>query len=404
MNKLYIVGIGPNSLDLISKKALTIIENSDILIGGKRNLSSFSNLNKETFEIKNNLKEMLLFIEKNKEQKKIVVLASGDPLIFGIADYIIQNSKNIPIECINGISAIQYLAAKIGTKWEDIHFASIHGRNVNIAGLLKRHQKVAVFTGKNPEKLLKELCENGFENCNAVVGENLSYENEKITVGTIQELSKKQYSELSILLLENKECPFWNYSTGGIPESFFERGQVPITKEEVRAISVSKLRLKPDSIVYDIGAGTGSVTAESALFVPMGKVFAFEKNPEAIALIQQNCKKFCIHNVSIIEGDIAETLKISNCKCDRAFIGGSGGNMDNIITTLSQNNLNLRIVINTITIESTAEALESLKKNGFSSIECTYVNIAKSKEIHLKHMMLAQNPITIICAQKGEIS
>lgn len=403
MNKLYIIGIGPGNLDLLSKKALETIKNSDILIGGKRNLSAFSNLDKQTFEIKNNLKEMICFIEQN-QQKKMTVLASGDPLLFGIADYIIQNLKTIPIECVNGISAVQYLAAKLGTKWDDIVFASIHGRNTNIAGLLKNQKKVAVFAGKNPEKLLQQLCENGFEHGTVVVGENLSYEDEKITTGTIQQLSQMQFSELSILLLENKEQPFWNYTTGAIPETYFERGQVPITKEEIRAISISKLRLKPNSIVYDMGAGTGSVTVESALFVPMGKVVAFEKNPEAIELIQKNCKKFCVHNVSVIEGDIAQTLKANSCKCDRVFIGGSGGNMDSIITTFSQNNENLRIVINTITIQSTAEALESLKKNSFCSIECVSVNIAKSKEIHAKHMMFAQNPITIISAQKGAMN
>lgn len=401
-NKLYIVGIGPGSPDLISVKALKIIKESDILIGGKRNLSQFKVYHKTEFEVGNNLDKMILFIEEHLEESKICVLASGDPYLFGIANYITSHLKRVKIETVCGISSIQYLAAKVGIGLDKLYLTSVHGKSENLDTILNDYKYIGLFTAKEPELVLKKLLKAGFGKCTVIVGENLSYENEKITKGTIEKLSKNTFSDLTIMILENTADVYWKYCTGGITEDLFIRGNVPMTKEEIRAVSIAKLRLKPDSIVLDIGAGTGSVTVECALQIPKGQVIAFERKKEALELIRQNCSKFQLSNVTVIEGDIANTLK-ENCYCDRAFIGGSGGKMDSILKLLSEENPNLKVVINTITLESVMEAMEGLKKYGFEKVECVTVNISKSHMVGTKYMMMAQNPITIISGEKGEL-
>lgn len=403
-NKLVIAGIGPGNIDLVSQRVLECIEESEVLIGGRRNLDTYQQYGKIEFEIKNNLQEMITYINEYIETKKIVVLASGDPFLFGIASYLINNLVNIEIETISGISSIQYLASRVNMKWDDIYIKSIHGRNNNLEMILKHHYKVGLFTGKKPENVLNELNVKGFADWYVIVGENLSYKDEKITEGKVSELGGIKFSDLSVMILQNKNRDNnnskWNYCTKGIIDELFVRGNVPMTKEEIRAIALSKLRLKPDSIVCDIGAGTGSVSVECGLHVPFGKVYAYERNREAVNLIRENCIAFCLNNVEIIEGNIGDISLIQ--PCSRAFIGGSGEYLDLVLDRLGENE-NIRVVINSVTIETTYEAMESLCKNGYHNIECISVSISKSSSAGKKHIMKAMNTVYIISGEKGVI-
>lgn len=405
-NKLLITGVGPGSIELVSKSALQAISEADVLIGGRRNLNTFCHFGKEEFELKNNLEQMLQFIKNNIDKKSITVLGSGDPLLFGIGTYIIKNltHSQIEIETISGISSIQYLASKTGKSLDSTFMCSVHGRKSNLLENLKIHESIGLFTSSEPESVLSYLCEHGYGNLNVVAGEDLSYVEEKISFGTVETLSKQRFSSLTVMLIEGfKENCKWDFCGGGMPDAVFVRGSVPMTKEEIRAISLSKLRIKKDSIVWDIGAGTGSVTVECGIHAPFGKVVAFEKNAEAIGLIKENCNAFALSNVKIVEGDILDTL--SDCKlahCSRAFVGGSGGNMDFILQLLSKNNP-IRIVANTVTVESTYEALKSFQKYGYKNIECISVSISKSSAAGDKHIMKAQNTVNLISGEKGEI-
>lgn len=396
MNKLYIAGVGPGSLELVSPKALNVIEDSDVLIGGRRNLDTFKKYGKEEIEIRNNLESIVKYINENIEKRKITVLASGDPYMYGIAHYINSNINMTETETISGISSIQYLAAKVDIKWDDMCFTSIHGRDSNILNIISNNYKVGLFTGKEPESILKLLCNNGYGRVKVIAGENLSYLDEKITIGYADKLCNIKFSDLSVfILIKEFEDKLWKYNTCGIPDDLFVRGSVPMTKEEIRAISISKLRLKADSKICDIGSGTGSIAVECALFSPFGNVYAYERNIKAIKLIKENSIKFGVNNIKIIEGDISQTLVKNFLQCDRAFIGGSGGNLDFVIKKLTKN-INIRVVINSVTIETTYEAMKSLDKNGYKNIECICVSISRSEEAGTKHIMKALNPVYII--------
>jgi len=194
----------------------------------------------------------------------------------------------------------------------------------------------------------------------------------------------------------------WKYSTPGIPDEFFERAEeVPITKEEVRAIQISKGRLSPGQIIYDIGCGSGSVSIEAALQVQQsGKVFAIDFDPNAIELTKKNLTKFQISNVTVILGNAKE--KISELPmADTIFIGGTGGDTADIIK-LCESKLKLggRIVIGTILIETLFTVLGLVEKLKFSSIDITQITVSKSRKTSTGTMMLARNPVTIISATK----
>jgi len=188
--------------------------------------------------------------------------------------------------------------------------------------------------------------------------------------------------------------------THGMPDQVFLRDKAPMTKEEIRSISLSKLRLQEASVVYDIGAGTGSVSIEIAKMSSQGSVYAIEKNPEAAALLYQNKQKFAVDHLTIIEGlapEACENLPVLT----HAFIGGSSGNLKEIMQMLLKKNSNVRIVINCITLETVAEALDCLKTLPVTDTDIVQIAAGKAKEIGAYHMMMGQNPIYIISCQGG---
>jgi len=194
----------------------------------------------------------------------------------------------------------------------------------------------------------------------------------------------------------------WNYKTPGIPDEYFERTEnVPITKEEVRTIQISKARLKPGQIVYDIGCGSGSISIEAAFQVESsGKVLAIDYDENAIELTKKNMYKFDLSNISVIFGNAKEKI-LELEEADAIFIGGTGGDTKEIVE-ISQNKLKSggRIVIGTILIETLYSVLQILDKLQFESVDITQITIAKSRKTSTGTMMLARNPVTIISATK----
>jgi precorrin-6B C5,15-methyltransferase / cobalt-precorrin-6B C5,C15-methyltransferase len=407
-DKLYVVGVGPGAIELMLPAAKSIIEESDIIAGGKRNLELFADLQKESFVIGNNLDELYNFIITNIKRKKIVVLASGDPGLYSITEFLKVKLPDTDIEVVPGISSLQYLCCKIKLSRDDMKITSVHGRKQeDLISIIKNNNKVAVFTGGeySPDKICRELFEKGITNVRITVGENLSYQAEKVISGTPEEIGRIDFDKLTLMITErisNSQdlMKLWDYSTHGVPDELFIRGEVPMTKEEVRALSLSKLRLKTDSIVYDIGAGTGSVSIECGLKCPEGKIYSIEKNIEALGLIGENIDRFGLVNIDIVKGEAPVDIK-GLPKPDRVFIGGSGGNMDAILKWIDENCDKVRVVINTITIESAYEAIKGLEKIGFENIEITNISVSRSKKAGDKHLMQAINPVYVICGEKN---
>ena len=402
MNNVYIVSMGVGSKKFMTFEAVEIINSCDVVIGGKRYINCYDD--KEKFEIKNNLSDVIEYIDKNHKLKKIAILASGDAFMYGIGSYIVKKLNHINFKNISGISSIQYLANVCGLSWQDIYITSVHARKKDICSIVSQNSKIGILTDSNTSEIINKLYNNNFGDLYIYIGQNLSYEDEKILVGNIKEFINEEFSDLCILIIINNSKKFYNYISTGIPDELFERDKVPMTKEEVRALSLSKLKLTDNSIVFDIGCGTGSVTVECGIILKNGFVYSVDRNREAVNLTNKNIKKFNIYNAKVFEDDAIHFLKSTNIIPTRVFIGGSGNKINEILNIIYNKCDNVRIVVNCITIESLYETIKFLNDIGYINIECVSVSVSKNKKAGSKNMMIAQNMVYIITGEKGNIS
>ena len=310
---------------------------------------------------------------------------------------------------ICGISSVVYFMSKIGLSWDDAKIVSAHGKTCNLISLLRTNRKVFAIlgTGDGVRKLAEKLTFYGMGDVILHVGENLSYDNEKILAKPARELVSYEGDPLSVVCTYNPQAEL-ELATHGIPDEEFIRGKAPMTKTEVRTVSLAKLRLPKDAICYDIGAGTGSVSVEMALRASEGGVYAIEKKEDALALLQENKKKFALDHMYIVPGTAPEALEELPVPT-HAFIGGSSGNMKEIVELLLNKNPQVRIVINCITLETVGEALDcirELEKQETYQCESEVVQLcaSRSKNIGRYHMMMGENPIYIITVQAHEKS
>lgn len=289
--------------------------------------------------------------------------------------------------------------SRIGLSWDDAKIVSAHGRGCDLISYIRQEPKVFAILGTSDgvSTLAKKLVMYGMGDVLLYVGENLSYENEKIFVKAAAELTAYEGDPLSVVCALNKGAASM-YTTHGVADEQFIRGKAPMTKEEVRTVSLAKLKLKEDSLCYDVGAGTGSLSIEMALRAHQGRVWAIEKKEEAVDLICQNKVRFATDNLEIIEGLAPEAMQDLPAPT-HAFIGGSSGNLKQIVELLLQKNKEVRIVINCITLETVSEALETAKLFGFTKNEIVQLNVSRSKAIGRYHMMMGENPIYIITLQ-----
>ena len=389
MKEINIIGMGMSEKTLTAE-ALSLINDADILIGAKRLINEFSKLNKPSFNAY--LSDDILEIIKETDANEIAILVSGDVGFYSAAEKLVDVLKDYDPNLVSGISSVSYFFAKCSLPWKDANLISCHGLDTNIVSSVRRNRFTFALTGKNIPELQKELVKYGFGDLNVWIGENLGSDEESIQESKISDLDGKEFSSLTVLIIENPD--FDSRIRTGIPDEEFIRGKVPMTKSEVRAVCLSKLSLSPTDIAYDIGCGTGSVTIEMAFSAYDGKVYAFDKNEEAIALLEQNCQKFHLDNVEAICGLAPECLKDLPVP-DVAFIGGSSGNMDEIVSYLYGINNKMRFVITAVTLENAMAGLDSLKNVGISG-DIVQVAVSKGRQIGDLHMLMAQNPIFII--------
>lgn len=389
MKEINIIGMGMSEKTLTAE-ALELIIEADILIGAKRLINEFSHMNKLSYNAY--LSNDILEIMEKTDAEKIAILVSGDVGFYSAAEKLVDVLNDYGPNLVSGISSVSYFFAKCSLPWKDANLISCHGIDTNIVSSVRRNRYTFALTGKNIPELQKELVKYGFSDLKVWIGENLGSDDESIQESKISDLDGMKFSSLTVLIIENPD--FDSRIRTGIPDEEFIRGKVPMTKSEVRAVCLSKLSLSPTDIAYDIGCGTGSVTIEMAFSAYEGKVYAFDKNEDAIALLEQNCQKFHLDNVDGICGLAPECLKDLPVP-DVAFIGGSSGNMDEIVSYLHGINDKMRFVITAVTLENAMAGLDSLKNVGISG-DIVQVAVSKGKQIGDLHMLMAQNPIFII--------
>lgn len=409
MDKIYIIGIGADGAASLSPRALELINRAEMLIGGKRLLALFPQVEAQKVAIREDLGEIEKVIKDNFGCKRIRVLASGDPNFFGIARYLVGQVGKDVIEIIPNISSIQLAFAKIKESWEDAAFLSLHARPLErLLDLIQQHSKLCLLTdGRNsPDAIGRFLLDRGVREYKAFVCEELGGKGEKVFEGSLEELIQQRFSPLNILILlrdesrGKKEFVFPRHL--GLRDKEFHRIKKEkglITKGEIRAVSLAKMEIREDSIVWDIGAGTGAVSIEASFLARRGKVYAVEIDKERLETIQQNIKRFNALNVHPAKACAPEGLE-SLPDPDAIFIGGSGGKIGEIIDISCERiKKGGRIVVNLATLENLSLSMRKLEEKGLEA-EITFLNIARGKKLKDLHRLESLNPVFIVTGRK----
>jgi len=397
MMKVYVIGAGPGKIDFLSGYAAEVIAEADLLIATDRLYEKFKLLNKNSVAC--SLSNMQEQIQANRAVNSIAILASGDVGFYSISSTLKKVLTGCEVTWINGISSMQYLMAKMQIAYENIKTVSVHGREVSIIPAVCYNETVFVLTGGKykAHDVIDELILSGLGKVTVTVGENLSDASERILTETAQNLKGIPFQDLSVMLIHNK-----NYVNASLllKDGDFTRAKVPMTKEEVRNLSLSKLNILPGDVVYDIGAGTGSVSIAMARLACESYVYAIEKEEDAVALLLQNREKLGAYNLKAIHAAAPEGI-FDLPAPDKVFVGGSNGNLEKIFEAVLEKNPQVKIVVNAITLETLNEACTCFEKIG-AEPEIFCVNSAKSEKIGRYHIMKAQNPVYIISGEKDE--
>ena len=409
MRKVTIIGAGPGNPDLLSRAALDAIDIADVVIGAHRALAGIDvPPDVVRCELVKTADIVAALTDAASWQRAVVVM-TGDVGLFSGARRLVEalsGNAQVDVRVIPGISSASYLAARLARPWQDWRFASAHGVACDIVAEAERAGELFLATsgGEDPSRLSGELVQAGFGDARVTVAERLSYPDERITCATASEIAGQTFDDLNVMLIEfagGAASSRWPYASSGIPDELFIRGDVPMTKQEVRTVALAKLRLTATDTVWDVGAGTGSVSIEAALVARAGSVWAVERNAAGVRLIRENADAFGCGNVHAVPGVAPEAL--ANLPVpDAVFVGGSAGELSSIVEAALEKNSQVRLCVPCVTVETLTEACALLSGSRFKGFEACQVSAARAEAVGLHHLMKAQNPVFLVSARGAD--
>lgn len=403
-----VVGIGDDGCKGLTSRAMDAIASAQVLVGGERQLEFFPEFAGERIVLKNGIGGALDRVADLAHENRLCILASGDPLFFGIGSLVVRRVGAEHVEVIPQPSSVQWAFARAGLKWEDATVLSLHGRpREGFLTRLKRTAKAAVLTDEenSPPRLASYMVEHGETEWRAWVCENLGGPDERVRVfdAVADVASLSDVAPLNVLLLQRTD-PSWS-PPAAIPflheDAFAKRMPKKglITKREVRLLSLALLGIRPPSIVWDVGAGSGSVAIEAALLATEGRVYAIEMDPEGVEICRENLRAHAVDNVRLIHGRAPEALSELEAP-DAVFVGGSKGSLEEIVdVALERLRPGGRLVVNAITLENVAEVYQAFRRRGLVP-EVTLLQVARAEPLahYLRYEGL--NPIQIFAVEK----
>lgn len=406
--QVSLVGIGMGNTKLITEEVAERIRSADLLFGAKRLLDAVpAQWNLSARRLPYYLaKDILPYLETSVPQA--VILFSGDTGFYSGAEKMVQALQercDMEVSVCPGISSVSYLAARSGNSWQDAKIISLHGTDHMelLMEAVRMNRKVFVITSGvlDVREIGKRLLDCGLKETAVTVGYALSYPDEQIKTLSPEECIQLADEGLFTCLIQNKEIHETGkdadrkFLTHGLPDDAFCRDKVPMTKEEVRETAICKMRLKENSVVYDIGSGTGSIAVEMARLSKNLTVYAIERKPEAASLIEKNCEKFELSNVKVIQGEAPLVLADLPVPT-HAFIGGSNGSLMAILTDLYQKNPRMRVVVTAITLETVGAVSSILNEFPVEQEEIIQMSVGRAKKAGRYHLMQAENPVFIL--------
>jgi precorrin-6B C5,15-methyltransferase / cobalt-precorrin-6B C5,C15-methyltransferase len=420
-----IIGILDDGAEGLTPKVLSHLSRADLIIGGARTLGLFAGRladGAETRDLTGNLSRVPDWISEARSQgRRVVVLATGDPLCHGIAGFLQARLPGDACELFPNVSTIQLACARLGLPWQDLKICSVHGRDTGewiegagpehglypLLRVATQHRSLGVLTSaaNTPDRIARMLVQEGLAGqFHLAVAERLLQGDERVVTDcSLEEAAGRRFADPNVVLLWRSAPPLQEVLFGLDDQAFRQRKPEKglITKREVRAVSLARLQLRADSVVWDIGAGSGAVGLEAARLAHGGHVYAMEKNPEDLAIAAYNRRAMWVRNYTLLQGRAPEGLEAWPDP-DAVFIGGSGGELTGLIALCLQR-LKSRgtLVMNFATLENLSAATAALKQLG-AAWDLTQIQVSRSRPILEMHRLVAENPIWILCAQRED--
>jgi precorrin-6B C5,15-methyltransferase / cobalt-precorrin-6B C5,C15-methyltransferase len=424
MNKrLTIVGIGQRPLDDRAREAMA---SAELVLGSRRLVEVFASYpeypeSKGRMRRIDSVDETMRVIREAfaKDTKEIVLLGSGDPLFFGIGRRAVEELGSEVVEIIPDLSSLQVAFSRIKEPWDNALFVSLHAgpdprkrRRLkysleDLPALVETHGTLGILTDKenNPGAIAARFVRSGLPPGSLVmyVGERIGYPDERITKGTPEEVGALSFGDPNVVIVkkaENGQSPVAPTAGPrfGLREAEIAHSRGLITKSEVRAVVIHALRLPEDGVLWDVGAGSGALSIETARLCPGMRIFSIERDPEQLAHIEHNRSTFGVSNVTVVRGEAPPALS-SLVAPDRVFIGGSGGNLEGIIEVVRDRMERGIVIVNAATLETLNDAISGLENAGLA-VDVTEISVARSRRLTGKRLMTALNPVFMVKGEK----
>ena len=393
-----LIGMGSGQPENLTLQGLAALRQADLILGARRLLAVLPAGCTENRAAAYRPDEVAELLQTSGAENAVLVY-SGDTGFYSGASSMMEKLEALGVRArvLPGLSSIQLLAAALGRPWQGWNLVSAHGRTCDPVAECMQGRPTFFLTGgsEDPATLCAQLAAEGFGDVQGVVGQCLGTPEEKLFRGSVKELAAGRFNSLSVLLVEAAEV--LPRRAPGLPDEAFERGDVPMTKQEVRAAVLAKLAVRPEDILWDVGAGTGSVSVELALAAPRGRVYAVECRPEGCVLIKANREKFRTRNLVLVEGLAPDALSDLPAP-DAVFIGGSKGSLAAIVDAALDKNPDARICVSAIALESLSAAVAALTAKG-RTVQVSQIAVSRAKAVGGLHLMMAQNPIYLITGE-----
>lgn len=393
-----LIGMGSGQPENLTLQGLAALRQADLILGARRLLAVLPAGCTENRAAAYRPDEVAELLQTSGAENAVLVY-SGDTGFYSGASSMMEKLEALGVRArvLPGLSSIQLLAAALGRPWQGWNLVSAHGRTCDPVAECMQGRPTFFLTGgsEDPATLCAQLAAEGFGDVQGVVGQCLGTPEEKLFRGSVKELAAGRFNSLSVLLVEAAEV--LPRRAPGLPDEAFERGDVPMTKQEVRAAVLAKLAVRPEDILWDVGAGTGSVSVELALAAPRGRVYAVECRPEGCALIKANREKFRTRNLVLVEG-LAPAALSDLPAPDAVFIGGSKGSLAAIVDAALDKNPDARICVSAVALETLSAAVAALTARG-RTVQVSQIAVSRAKAVGGLHLMMAQNPIYLITGE-----
>lgn len=411
-DKVYIIGIGESGLEGLTIAARNLIEKADLLIGDEQTLAAIPAGRAERLVVRTDLDEAVRRMESGKKQQ-IVVMASGDPLFYGVARYLCDKLGKDRFEVIPHVSSMQLAFARVKESWEDAFLSNLANHALpSVLEQIRGAEKAGLFTTEScpPDDVARALLNAGIDYFTAYVCENLGSPDERVTHGELQEIAGQRFAPLNVMILIRKpnvpDRP--REAIGrrlfGNPDDAFLQSKPKrglLTPVEIRSMALAEMDLGPASVVWDVGAGSGSVAIEAALLAPHGSVFAIEMDHEEYQLIIENAKRFGVRNLTPICGRAPDAWK-DLPQPDAIFVGGSGQGISRLVEEAYKRlRVGGRLVATISSINNLAETHGALHAHS-PDVKVWMLNLARGNYQLERIRFEAINPIFLISVIKPQ--